>query len=178
MWIDVKIPYEPKGKLAEAYNRAIVSSKAPWVLLLDHDVFLGLNPHWYDMCLETIKSVPINKVGMISCVTNGNVGRAQEPYIHDKTPDIDEQVLLAKAAYDKYGLTLQKAENKYLAGYFMLVNRKAWQHIRFQNQDKGVNKVDHDFCQRLLDGGWEIMVMKGLYVYHRKHVRKLKWNKD
>ena len=78
MWIDVKIPYEPDDKLAEAYNRAMVNTTAPWVLLLDHDVFLALNPHWYEMCLEVVERVD-NDVGMITCVTNGNSDRAQGP---------------------------------------------------------------------------------------------------
>jgi len=175
--IDTVIPYGLNHKLADEYNRRMRESQHEWVLFVEHDVFVSLNPHWYEMCIEATKTCGPN-VGLITCVTNGNTGRAQEPFKYiGKTPDLDRHVEAAWEIYQAKGNELTDATNKFIAGYFMLVNRKIWQDVQFKDQGKGVNKIDQDFCERLLVNGYKIKVMQGLYVYHRKGVRKLNWKK-
>jgi len=178
MWIDVKIPYGPDGQLAEAYNRAMLNTTAPWVLLLDHDVFLSCNPHWYAICLEAIgKAEEDSAVGLLTCVTNGCSDRPQGPGVEiTKIPDIDTHVDIAHQLYKTHGSSIKRVDSFYIAGFFMLVNWKVWRILKFQHQGKGVNKIDQDYCKRLLANGHSIYTMPGLYVYHRKNVRKLNWN--
>lgn len=178
MWIDVKIPYEPNEKLAYAYNRAIKGSTAPWVLLLDHDVFLGLNPEWYNICLKAIKdteSVSMSNVVLFTCTTNGNSDRVQCPVVSiDKTSDLNVHVAKAKKARVIARLKREEITDKYIAGCFMLVKRTYVEDYPFKDQGKGVNKVDQAFMQEILDNGYRGMVLKSLYVYHMKGVRKWK----
>lgn len=170
--IDVRIPYGIGGTLAEAYNEAMQSSKQDWVLLLDHDVFLALNPYWYEMCCAAVKAHP--SAGAFTCVTYGRNG-----FDEDQTPtdDINTHQQIAHDIYNKYG-NINESVNAYqLPGFFMLVNKSVWKSIGgFKTQGKGVNKIDHDFFRRVLEGNYHIYIMKGLYVYHKKGVRKLKWN--
>jgi hypothetical protein len=175
MWIKVAIPYEPEGKLAFAYNREMEDTNAPWVALCDHDLFLSCNPHWYEMCLEAVKSVDEDVV-MLTCTCNGNSDRAQAPVVTiSKTPSIDYHVHQAKRAFRRAGDRLDDVLDNQVAGFFMLVRRSYWEQHPFKCQGKGVNKIDHAYIQEILDNGYKIKVMKGLYMYHRKKVRKLNW---
>jgi glycosyltransferase involved in cell wall biosynthesis len=167
MWIDVKIPYEPQNRLAEAYNRAIENSKGDWILLLDHDVLVSLNPLWYDICLEVIESLDENRVGLVTCRecidvrSDGDLGRS-----------IERCEQHAKLEYQK-GLRLRRITRpEEVAGYFMIVNWYTWFEVRFRDVGKGVNKIDHDFARRLLEKNYELYMIEGLWVYHRRGVRK------
>lgn len=175
--INVVVPYGLNNKLAEAYNRSIEDSKQEWVLFVEHDIFLACNPHWYEMCIDAIKKGG-EKVALFTCVMNGNGGRAQEPYYYiGKTSDIDKHVEVAERIFRAKGNELLNVTNKLISGYFLLVRKKVALEIPFRDMGKGVNKIDYDFCDRLLKAGYEIKVMTGLYVYHRRGVRKLNWKK-
>lgn len=172
MWVDVKIPYEPDHRLAYAYNRAVSETTAPWVLILDQDVFL-CNPHWYDMCLGAIEQAP--DAGLITCVMNGCSDRPQRPDCEiSKSTDLSVHEKLAREVYEKHNTNLIEINDSRVAGYFMLVNRKVWEQIKFEPK-KGPYSVDNYYCERLLKSGYKIYLMPGLYVYHRRGMRKLNW---
>lgn len=177
--IAVKIPYGLHGTLAEAYNKAIEDSTANWVLLLDHDVFVSCNPHWYEMCVEAVQTVS-DKTGIITCVSNPRHNKnkgSQWADITVNSSNIDDHVWAAEQLYRKYGETLREVKTHKVAGFFMLVRKSIWSKIRFKNIGKGVDLIDWDFCERLLKKGYRIFELPGLYVYHRRDVRKLDWGK-
>lgn len=169
--IEVHIPYALDGDLAREYNTTVHNANTDWVLLLDHDVFVSLNPLWYRMCIDAVNSVG-NSVGMITCVEYGRNGFDLEV---PNVGDIDTQIQYAKELYRKYGNELVEVENYRRAGFFMLVRKDIVDRFPFLSQGKGVNKIDHDFCRRITEAGYRIMIMKGLYVYHRRGVRKIQW---
>jgi GT2 family glycosyltransferase len=170
MWIDTFIPYGPEQQLAEAYNRCMHMAQSDWVLLLDHDVYLATNPVWYKICSACIEKVD-SSVAMLTCVTYGRNGFDLPVTQSD---DIERNMLYAGRIYNEYGHQLENVENYRRAGFFMLVRKTAWIQFPFRDQGRGVNKIDHDFCKRILDSGLTIKVMKGLYVYHRKHRKRSK----
>lgn len=175
-YIDVKIPYKPNQKLAMAYNRAMENTDTNWVLLLDQDVFL-CNPLWYESCLEAIKRVGDN-MGMVTCVASGFSNRKNTPQraeIECRTSNIEDHFRISHQLYNKYGIGLEETRAKNLAGYFMLINRNAWENVKFRDMGRGIIGVDYDFVRRLYNYNYKIYVMKGLYVYHRTGVRKMKW---
>ena len=174
MWIDIRIPYGPNHQLAKAYNKAMSESVSEWVILLDHDVYLALNPHWYEMCVNAAKTVS-EDVGMITCVTYNRNGF---DLVVDKTDDISIQQQYAYQLFQKYGDELEEANTHKLAGFFMLVRKSTWENIKFEDQGKGVNKIDHNWCKRVMDSGQKIMLMKGLYIFHKRGVRKLSWGRQ
>jgi len=63
MFIDVRIPWEPGKKLGYAINRTMETVRGN-VLILDHDVFLSLNPHWYQICENAIEVLKNRTMGM------------------------------------------------------------------------------------------------------------------
>ena len=176
MTIDVHIPYDLNGNIAEAYNSIMRGADSDWALIVEHDVFVACNPLWYRMCVEAIRGS--DTIGMITCVTSGSRKRNERPqgaYLQSQSSNLDDHVEIARKCSLKYGVKVEIHDTKYMAGYFMLINKKAWQEVPFEDQGKGVHKVDQAFCQGLIDKGYHIGVMKGLYVYHRKKVRELKW---
>lgn len=172
MWIDVKIPYEPNNKLADAYNRAMENTTAPWVLLLDQDVFL-CNPHWYTICLQVIEKLKNTDVGLISCMTSGPKQKKIQKVECDDTDSINYHIDIAERQYRKHGL-FAKEINTPITGFFMLVKKEAWEKVKFVNQGSGVNNIDTDFSWRMLDQ-YSTYLIPGLYIYHRRGLRKLKW---
>ena len=166
MWIDVKIPYEPGNHLADAYNRAMENTTAEWVLLLDQDLFIT-NPKWYEMSLDTIEKLKDTNVGLITCTCNSK-------HFASVRDSITYHIRNAKLVYDNKKNNLEKIHNQ-VTGFFMLVKKEAWKTVPFRDMGRGCDKIDLDFSQRIMDNGFEIWRMNGLYLYHRRDMRKMKW---
>jgi len=182
--IEVKIPYGLNGDLAGAYNSAMKSAFTDWVILMDQDVFI-CNPHWYEMCIEVINYVDNEKVGMITCMTSFldsykgiRNEQSQMPDREVRNSNIEDHICLAKEQYQKYGIELRRVKSYKTAGFFMLINKKIWETIPFRNIGTGVQGIDWNFCKRLLDNGYQIYEMPGLYVFHRRGMRKMNWKKS
>ena len=177
MYIDVRIPFDEEGQLVKAYHRALADGISEWVLFLDHDVFL-CNPCWYEMCIEAIEDLRQDpQAACIGCVAGGSrlnkVIRVQKENYIPPNADIEHHIDVAKVKYYKYGNTLQRI-HKHVPGFFLLLKREVAQEIGFVNQRKGINDIDYDFGKRLMEAGYHIYEMPGLYVYHRRGMRHLK----
>ena len=176
MKIDVKIPYSPTGQLADAYNEALTEGCSEWVLFLDHDVFL-CNPHWYDICVKAIESVKDDpKAFCIGCIAGGEI-KIRRKKRHPQPLPIDSiavHIELAKQAYAMHGNEVVPRD-KYVTGFFLLVNRKIAKKIGFVQQRLGnIYNIDIDFGTRGLEAGYNIYTIPGLYVYHRRDMSYLK----
>ena len=174
MWIEAKVPYAYRETLADAYNRAMKTSKANWVLLLDHDIFLASNIHWYKILLKGIKQVDVNKTGLITCVTSGRGSLPQGSNVTEEKvrhPDIRIHLQEADRLYKKYGTEVKEINSYHIAGFFMLINKSVWEKIKFSSEasNNGIDKIDHDYCRKLLNNEYKIYVMPGLYVYHMRY---------
>jgi len=164
--IDVRIPYEPGGLLGADYNRIMKETKYNWVLFLDHDIFLSLNPHWYYICQQTINQTVDQKVGLITCKTN--INHKQTGQYDPESPigcSIEEHRDYAKTAWNKHALSYEKIEKA--SGFFMLVNKSAWFDVG-GFIGSGLFREDWIFSRRLRLTGFSILCMKGLYVYHAR----------
>ena len=175
MWIDVKIPFDEKGRLAMAYNRALEQGDSEWVLFLDHDVFL-CNPFWYEMCIAVImacKQLP--KVALIGCACGGERHYSTMQQNGNPNSNIEHHIKIAKENYLRHGTSIIQIP-EHTPGYFMLLKREIAKEIGFiQNKEnKGFNNIDVDFGNRLLEAGHHIYHMPGLYIYHRRGMKHLK----
>jgi len=173
MWIDVNIPYDEKGRLALAYNRALEQGSSEWVLFLDHDVFL-CNPFWYEMCLEAVRAINFDsKVAFITCKCGGEHHARTMRKNGVPTDKLEMYITESETHYHQYGNMLQRVHEP-AAGFFMLLNRKIAKQIGFVQQKESINNIDQDFGDRLLSAGYHIYLMPGLYIYHRRGMKHLK----
>jgi GT2 family glycosyltransferase len=159
--IDVRIPFEPGGKLGEDYNRVMRETPHDWVLLLDHDVILSVNPIWYWICQQAIQN---HRFGMATCYTNAphNTGQQWPEPADDCVADHRD---IARRVYDRNGLSITPLEKA--SGFFMLLSKAAWKKAG-GFPGAGMFREDWDFCKRLKKAGQRIVRMDGLYVYHAK----------
>jgi GT2 family glycosyltransferase len=147
-----------------------------WVLFLDHDVFLALNPHWYHIAQKTIiDHQQKQKVGMITCKTNINhKGTGQFDENAPQNDRIEDHRAYAKIAWETYGYETESIEKA--SGFFMLVNKNAWFEVGgFIGE--GLFREDWVFSRRLTSNGFSVICLRGLYVYHARH-RQDRWIKE
>lgn len=181
MNIDVIIPWEPDKKLGYAINRSMEKIE-DWVLILDHDVFLSLNPHWYQICLDAIEKVG-HQAGWITCTTNkigcplqkADYNLIKKDYNYDNRFDsknMDIQFELAEMLYKKNGNQIaditEQAKRWKLSGLFILTHKKAYNDVKekFGFPDNKFIGWDNYYNDRLLELGYKLYLMKGLYIYH------------
>jgi glycosyltransferase involved in cell wall biosynthesis len=165
LWVDVKIPYEPDNQLALAYNRAMESTTAEWVLLLDHDLFI-CNPNWYNMILSAIKQLEDRKVGWITAVCNRIGGGPQLKKPKKDDNNVLNHIKIARQHYKAHGDVPTQTDYD-LSGFFILTNKTAWRAIGgFRHMGKSIFGIDNDYRKRLAEDGFELYIMEGLYFYH------------
>jgi GT2 family glycosyltransferase len=162
--IDVRVPYEPEGKLGWDYNRVMSETDHDWVLFLDHDVLLALNPNWYHICQKVIEQE--RKVGVFTCKTNAH--HSDTGQCDESAPNTDclfEHVLHAKEVWDENQYKCSDVNKT--SGFFMLVNKKAWK-MAGGFPGVGMFKEDWNFTRAVKRAGYRLVLIEGLYVYHMK----------
>lgn len=160
--IDVRIPYEPGGRLGWDYNRIMRESVYEWVLVIDHDVILGLNPHWYQICQKTIEN---QSFGVATCRTNADHKNTGQTW-KTSANTFEEHQTVAKEVWDKfqYGVTdLDKA-----SGFFMLISKQWWRKVG-GFPGRGMFQEDWLFTRNIKKHGGRVIRIDGLYVYHAKN---------
>jgi len=186
--IEVHIPYLPGKRLNQAYNYYMARSSVRWVLFVDHDVYLALNPHWYDCCEKATQEADRRgRPGMITCMTNRiarKTAAARVLLLDNGNYDNDSMEwhhLVARRLWDTYGCSLEPLQVQNLPGFFMLVSVGAWRAVGgFQPMPAepgsseqwhrpgapGFLSVDNWFSRRLQAAGRRNYYLPGLYVYH------------
>jgi len=173
MYIDVRIPFDENGHLADAYNRALENSNADWVLFLDHDVFLA-NPRWYEMCLEAVDTLKVDPLAAcIGCLAGGEHHKRTMREKGVPSDHLELYIKESKNYYYQYGNMLQRI-HEHAAGYFLLLNRKIAKEVGFRQVQEGINNIDENFGSRLIKAGYHIYMMRGLYIYHRRGMKHLR----
>ena len=174
MWIDVRIPYGDPG-LADAYNQALRESSAEWLLFLDHDVFL-CNPLWYEISKQAILDLKEwdPKAACIGCKAGGEHHKSTMRRLGVPNSDIAYHIEQSRKQWRRFGPALDRVK-RHIAGYFLLVNKEAALAVGgFEQKNNSINNVDQLFGQKLLDAGYHIFELPGLYIYHRRGMKHLK----
>lgn len=173
MYIDVRIPFDEEGRLARAYNRALADGISEWVLFLDHDVFL-CNPRWYEMCIEVIEQLQRDpKAACIGCECGGEHHKRTMEQLGPPNSRIEDHIEISLGKYFKHGTIVQQISVP-VPGFFMLLKREVGREIGFVQRKRSINNIDTDFGERLMKAGYHIYQMRGLYVYHRRGMKKLR----
>ena len=194
MHIDVRIPWEPGKRLGFAINRAMDTVR-DWVLILDHDVFLSLNPNWYEICQNAIEKVG-HGAGWITCTTT-NIGNPSQkaafnidpndfPYMPNfGTTDIDMHFKLAQDIYrankGKVVDITELSKKRKLSGFFILTHKTAYEKVKknYGLPDDKFLGWDNYYADRLMNCGYKLYIMKDLYVWHgyRRLWKNPSWGK-
>ena len=170
--IDVRIPFEPGGKLGADYNRILGETPHPWVLLLDHDVLL-MCPHWYYVCQRAIAEHP--QTGIFTCYTNaiGNPEqRAPEaPGIEAAFP---EHRRYARTLFDHSGTSSTLIDGAKCSGMFLLIRKQAWAKVG-GFPGLGMFREDWTFGRKIQSAGIAVRRLDGLYVFHLRDRSEGSW---
>jgi len=165
--IDIRIPFEPKGRLGKDYNRIMNETRQKWVLFLDQDILI-LNPCWYAICQEAIKKYP--DAGIFTAYTNRCGCRFSRL---DNAPSRDHSMVIHKKfAHDlflknKYSVTLIDAEKipDKINGFFMMTSRVAWEKAgKFRATE--MFGEDTEYHRRMIRCGLKCYRIDGIYVFH------------
>lgn len=164
--IDVRIPFEPEGRLGQDYNRIMNESLHDWVLLLDHDILLNTNPQWYYICQQSILRYP--NTGMFTCKTNIHHKTLQYDETAPQSDTISEHQDHSKNVFEKFqNVTTIIPPKLNVSGFFMLISKEAWKKANgFPGE--GMFKEDWIFTQKLHRQNIPIRLIDSLYVYHMR----------
>jgi GT2 family glycosyltransferase len=165
--IDVRIPFEPEGRLGFDYNRIMSETIHQWVLLLDHDLLMNTNPHWYHLCQSAIRMHP--NAGMFTCKTNVPHKTMQHDSNSPQSNDsIGAHQEYAKLVFDKHQFSCSRILPKgNVSGFFMLISKDSWSKTGGFPAE-GMFKEDWRFSQKLHQKNIPIYLIDGLYVYHMR----------
>lgn len=159
------IPWAPERRLGEAYNY-FMGRVEDWGLVLDWDVAL-VNVHWYDLCLAAIAANP--DAGLITCLTN-RIGcplqKAPDAPASDNIEEHRSYAYLRQRDHDARVLDYTDQQRWWLSGFFYLIRRRVWDEIAPAPPEKFLG-LDNWIHARIRERGHPILVMQGLYVYHR-----------
>jgi len=160
--IDVRIAFEPGGKLGEDYNRIFHETPHKWVLLLDHDVLL-LNPHWYAIMQAAILENP--RAGIFTCWTN-NIGNPDQRWGQPIEGDsFAAHRALARGVFEGFGNQSTVIEGAKCSGMLLLIRKAAWSKAG-GFPGVGMFREDWIFGRKVQQAGFEVRRLDGLYVYH------------
>lgn len=175
--MDIRIPYFENMELGKAYNKAMETVE-DWILFIDHDLMLPLNPNYYAVCRKAMHELG-HKAGWITCKTNRIACKSQIAYGAPKCNDIINHMGHAKQLWKQHGTKYTKQNNGDKAlgapfsGFFMLTHRKAWEDVGgFKD---GFLGVDNDYYHKLIKHDYDTYVLEGIYVYHL-YGQKKTWN--
>ena len=176
MWaepkIDVRVPFEPNGRLGEDYNRIMEESAHEWVLFLDHDVLI-VHPCWYQVCKAAIRQCPL--AGIFTCWAN-NIGNKRQKW--PGAPSLSHPLVrhknLGRQIWLKYKYNLSQIDQDLIGGFFMLTSRTAWEKAgKFRGA--GLLGEDNEYHRRIMAAGLKTYRIDGLYGIHLRERAEPTW---
>lgn len=151
--------------IGRAYNQIIEQAK-DWVCFTDGDAMF-LYKWWGKQLEDIIKKYEKRHVGMYTCMTNRVFNKSQ--LIGGKmSENFDLQYhnkLAANLAASQYDIVTPLTKQQRTSGVLMLVNPKA-SNVQFR-EGIGLAGVDNFFHTDLMRAGWKVMLMKGVYIFHK-----------
>jgi GT2 family glycosyltransferase len=144
---------------AKANNQGIKVSSGEYILLLNNDVIL--TPKWLEKMLRCIESD--ESIGVVGPLTNHAVGQQVVNYpFSKKDVDINKFAVLMEM---KYGGVYEQTHR--IIGFCMLIKREVIEKVGLLDERFGPGGFeDYDYCLRVNQHGYKIMIAKDVFVYH------------
>lgn len=155
-------PYALDMNLGAAYNHymELLPNDNDWACFVDADVMF-LTPDFGKQIHDIVKKHP--DTGMFTAVTN-RVGTIAQRYKGELSPDPDMRnhrriaMQLQRQHYDEVEDLFCR-----ISGLVMVLQKKTWKKIKFPD---GLLGVDYEYTNELHYQGYNILLMKGVYVLH------------
>lgn len=161
--IPVCTPYSSDKNLGRAYNRMIQQlTNFGFVCVIDYDVMF-LTPDAISLIERYTHAFP--QTGVFTCYTNRLHPQSDGQLfagVCSENDSIRHHIDLAEKARKDFTVS---EINHPIGGFLMVIRTKVWQEIKF-NENKKCLGVDNDFTKRVLDAGYKILRMNGVYVWH------------
>ena len=144
---------------AKANNQGIRSSSGDYVVLLNNDVIL--TDGWLERLIACAESDPF--AGVVAPCTNKAVGQQVVNYnIGKKESEI--QLFASLLAMKNAGKWFEVHR---VIGFCMLIKKEVLQKIGMLDERFGPGGFeDYDFCLRVKQAGYKIMVASDIFIYH------------
>ena len=161
MMLHVIEPYSLEKNIGKAYNDAFKHYDSnDWICLKDHDAMFLL-PDTIRHIHEYTLLYP--RTGIFVCYTNRLANRDQLLTDRcDNNDSIRHHIGLAKQQERKlYETTLLY---KPVSGVLMVIKKSTWDKVKFN--EVGCLGVDNDYHLRVVEAGFEVLRMNGVYIWH------------
>lgn len=155
-------PYNLDKNLGAAYNQSmsLLKKDSDWGCLLDGDTMF-LTPDFGTQIHHIVSMYP--ETGMFTCMTN-RVGTMQQR--HNGIMSANGEM----GYHRRIALKLQREHydevepiNRRFSGLMMLVQKKTWKKVKFTD---GLLGVDFKYCDAMMAAGFDMKLMKGVYMMH------------
>jgi len=158
--IDFVVPYAFDKNLGAEYNRIFEHSNADYVCIMDGDILFFHNDFGHFIS-RIISKYPDGAI--YTCLTNriGNPEQRESKYLNNEK-NILKHKRIAEHYRKKNEFKVVRAKKR-TSMLVSVISKKVWNEIRFK---EGLLGVDWDFSQKVLDKGYPIYIMQGLYVFH------------
>lgn len=155
-------PFALNKDLGTAYNHymSLLPHDNDYACFVDADV-MWLTDDFGKQISDILKANP--DVGMFTCLTN-RVGNKQQCHnkIISSNPNLNYHreiaLSLQKEKYDQV-----KELKRIISGHVMIIQKKIWFSNKFQ---PGMLGVDNKISRLLIDKGYKVLLMEGVYVMH------------
>lgn len=165
--IYTSMPYAPnKTKdLGQTYNKyfELLPHDSDWMCFIDHDIMLTTK-YWYEQLEEFIKRYP--DIGFFVTMTNRIANETQlKPGLDRNNHDIKYHRDEGQKQFEIHGYEIKILDDPKhpISGFFMLIQKKVWQQIKFKS---GFLLTDQKFFRECLKHNIKVGLMEGLYIYH------------
>jgi len=166
-------PFDLDKKLGRAYNEymRMLPSDEDWGCLLDGDTMF-LTEDYGKQIQEIVMMYP--NTGLFTCLTN-RVGRRQQCYkgVMSENWDIKHHYQIAQEV-QKFARHNVSEIHTIISGHLLLVKKKTWREVG-GFVEEGILKVDNKFSWGILQARKKILIMNGVYIFHRYRINGIKF---
>ncbi len=157
-------PYSIEKDLGRAYNlyMELLPNDNDWACFVDGDVAF-LTPDYGHVIQEVVDKN--QDVGLFTCYAS-RVGNPLQLYkgILSEDPNVLNHRRLALSLRDRYKNQLVKL-NQPISGHLMIIKKSTWKRVGGFKEGK-ILGIDNNISQKMINRNLDVMLMKGVYIFH------------
>ena len=165
------VPYAPREyamDLGQCYNAfmALLPSDDDWACFIDHDAMFTTRD-WYGQLTQIVRRH--HDAGCFTAMTNrianpAQVHRYARTRAISSNHDISHHRRVGARLKKQYGAdVVPLGERQPMSGVVILTRKSVWKNVGFA---PGFLGVDGDYHRSCLRKGYQVYLMRGVYVYH------------